>query len=84
MLLSGKIGYIDAEVMSKTIEAMKAFEYYAQKTYSFIFSHTMTSTNGELIRKIDQTFGIKNRSRFADCIGVSRSLVSDYLNGKKN
>ena len=84
MLLSDKIGYIDAEVMSKTIEAMKAFEYYAQKTYSFIFSHSMTSTNGELIRKIDQTFGIKNRSRFADCIGVSRSLVSDYLNGKKN
>lgn len=84
MLLSGKIGYIDAEVMSKSIEAMKTFEYYAQKTYSFIFSHSLTSSNGDLIRKIDQTYGIKNRSQFADCIGVSRSLISDYLNGKKN
>ena len=83
MLLAGRIGLIDAEIMTNTIEAMKVFELYAMKVYSFIFSHSSASTKGEQIRKIDQLFGIKNRAQFADSIGLSRSMVSDYLNEKK-
>ena len=37
MLLAGKSGWIDAEVMTKSIEAMKVFEVYARKVYGFIY-----------------------------------------------
>lgn len=85
MLLAGKTGWIDAEVMSKTIEAMKVFEFYAKKVYSFIFGKPIdgSATKGEIIRKLHAEFGIENRAMLAASLGIGRSIISEYLNGKK-
>lgn len=85
MLLAGKSGWIDAEVMSKSIEAMKVFEVYAKKVYSFIFGVPIdaTSTRGEIIRKLQSEFGIENQAMLAASLGIGRSIISQYLSGKK-
>lgn len=85
MLLAGKSGFIDGEVMAKSIEAMKVFEVYAEKVYRFIFGTPMdaTSSKGEIIRRLQEVFGIKNQSMLASALGIGRSIISQYLNGKK-
>ncbi len=83
MLLAGRSGCINEEIMQRTIEAMKVFEAYAQKTYGFIFSKDFGGGKGEIIRKLDKVFGVRNRSQLADGLGISKSLISDYLNQKK-
>lgn len=85
MLLAGKTGWIDAVVMSKTIEAMKVFEFYAKKVYGFIFGKPLTdsASKGEIIRKLQSEFGIENQAMLAASLGIGRSIISQYLNGKK-
>ena len=85
MLLAGKSGFIDGEVMAKSIEAMKVFEVYAEKVYRFIFGTPMdaTSSKGEIIRRLQEVFGIKNQSMLASALGIGRSIISQYLHGKK-
>lgn len=85
MLLAGKSGWIDGEVMEKTIDAMKAFEFYAQKVYGFIFGRTLhdSASKGEIIRKLQLEFGIENQALLAASLGIGRSMISMYLSGKK-
>ena len=85
MLLAGKSGWIDAEVMTKSIEAMKVFEVYARKVYGFIFGTPMdtTSCKGEIIRRLQEEFGIENQSMLASALGIGRSIISQYLSGRK-
>lgn len=85
MLLAGKSGFIDTEIMANTIDAMKVFEYYAMKVYSFIFGQPLqtTASKGELIRKLQEEFGIENQALLAASLGIGRSIVSQYLSGRK-
>lgn len=85
MLLAGKSGWIDAEVMTKSIEAMKVFEVYARKVYGFIFGTPMdtTSSKGEIIRRLQEEFGIENQAMLASALGIGRSIISQYLSGRK-
>lgn len=85
MILAGKSGWIDDEIMSKTIEAMKVFEFYAKKVYSFIFGSPLSaaSSKGEIIRRLQAEFGIENQALLASSLGIGRSIISQYLNGKK-
>lgn len=85
MLLSGKSGWIDSEIMTATIEDMKVFEQYAMKVYGFIFGKPLLeiSTKGEIIRKLDSICGIKNRSALAEGLEMDPSLLSKYINGKR-
>lgn len=85
MLLSGKSGFIDGVAMEKTIETMKAFEFYAMKAYRYIFGAPMdaTSSKGEIIRKLHSEFGIENQALLASALGIGRSIISQYLSGRK-
>lgn len=85
MLLAGKSGFIDEEIMTNTIEAMKVFEYYAKKVYSFIFGAPLqeTASKGEIIRKLQEEFGIENQAMLAASLGIGRSMISMYLKGQK-
>ncbi len=85
MLLAGKSGWIDTEVMTKSIEAMKVFEVYAMKVYGFIFGTPMdtTSSKGEIIRRLQEEFGIENQAMLASALGIGRSIISQYLSGRK-
>ena len=85
MVLAGKSGFIDVNIMKNTIEAMKVFEVYAQKVYSFIFVRPMTDSNskGEIIRRLQEEFGIENQAMLAASLGIGRSMINMYLNGKK-
>ena len=83
MLLAGKSGFIDAEIMQEAVDAMKVMESYAQKAYGFTFGRSEGSGKGTVIRNLNKYFPIKNQSQFADSIGISRSLVNEYLHAKK-
>ena len=85
MLLSGKSGWIDTEIMTATIEDMKVFEQYAKKVYGFIFGQPLSdsSSKGDIIRRLDAEFGIENQSMLAASLGLGRSMISKYLCGKK-
>ena len=83
MMLSGRSGFIDADIMTMTIEAMKVFEAYAKKVYSFIFGGGVPSGRGELVRKVNEVIGIRNQKQFGESLGLSRTQIGDYLNGRK-
>ena len=85
MLLAGRSGIIDAYIMEKTIETMKVFEYYARKVYSFIFGAPLpaSGSKGELIRRLQEEFGIDNQAMLAASLGIGRSIINQYLTGKK-
>ena len=85
MLLAGKSGYIDGGTISRTIETMKVFEAYAKKVYSFIFGTPIVaaSSKGEIIRRLQEEFGIENQALLASSLGIGRSIISQYLSGKK-
>ena len=85
MLLAGKSGFIDEDIMMNTIDTMKAFEVYAQKVYKFIFGKPSSDANskGEIIRKLQEEFGIENQAMLASSLGIGRSIISQYLNGRK-
>lgn len=85
MLLAGKSGFIDEDIMMNTIDTMKAFEVYAQKVYNFIFGKPTNDANskGEIIRRLQEEFGIENQAMLAASLGIGRSMISMYLNGKK-
>ena len=85
MLLSGKSGWIDEEIMRDTIADMKVFEEYTKKTYNFIFGSPMkdVKTKGDIIRKLDAEFGVKNQSALAESLGLDRSMISKYLKCQK-
>ena len=85
MLLAGKSGIIDADIMEKTIETMNVFEYYAKKVYNFIFGDPLPTigSKGEIIRRLQSEFGIENQAMLAASLGIGRSIISQYLSGKK-
>lgn len=86
MLLAGKSGWIDAEIMWQSIQAMKVFEFYAKKVYSFIFGSPLDASftsKGEIIRRLNEEFGIENQAMLAASLGIGRSTINMYLKGKK-
>lgn len=87
MLLSGRSGFIDADIMSYTISDMKVFEAYAKKIYKFIFGQpllaTETDTKGDIIRKLNAEFGIENQAMLAASLGIGRTVISHYLAGRR-
>lgn len=85
MILAGKSGWIDDGIMTKTIEAMQVFEFYAMKVYGFIFGcpSCAASTKGEIIRRLQEEFGIENQALLASALGIGRSIINEYLKGKK-
>ena len=71
--------------MRDTIADMKVFEEYTKKTYNFIFGSPLkdVKTKGDIIRKLDAEFGVKNQSALAESLGLDRSMISKYLKCQK-
>ena len=69
--------------MDYTIRCMDYFERCAQKVYEKIRQPSKPYSTGEVIRALNETFGIKNQSKFADCLGVTPQSISKHLRVSK-
>ncbi len=73
---------ISGDMMKYCTELCRYFIASGEKVYRLISepqSKPVISSNGDLIRLVDERYGIKNQTQFAESLGVSQQAISKHL-----
>lgn len=69
--------------MDYAIRCMDYFERCAQKVYDKLSQPTKLFSTGELVRALNEKFGIKNYTKFAESLGMTQQSISKILRASK-
>lgn len=70
---------IDAATMTAAIHCSETFTAWSKKALRTIGEHERPLSKSEAIREIDRLYGIRNKTMFAESIGITQQAVSKAL-----